>query len=152
MSNRRLAAVLSVTVALMGLSVTAMAARARLQYVVDGDTLRLRSGEYVRFIGVDAPESSECGGRASERIMNRLVEGLIRLQRPSGYQNKDGYGRLLRYVYDFGRDAGRASIRRGHAQNYEAFSTHGSRLTKRQSGRQGKPTADCGRGAGNAFA
>jgi hypothetical protein len=76
MSNRKLAVVLSLTLALMALSVSAAEARrAQLQYVVDGDTVRLRSDQYVRFIGVDAPESSKCGGRASERVMNRLVEG-----------------------------------------------------------------------------
>jgi endonuclease YncB( thermonuclease family) len=73
-------------------------------------------------IGVDAPESSECGGRASERVMNRLVEGSIHLKRPSGYRNRDGYGRLLWYVHDFRRDAGRALIWRGYARNYDAFS------------------------------
>jgi endonuclease YncB( thermonuclease family) len=109
-------------VVLIGLAGAAPAARARLQYVVDGDTVRLRSDTYVRFIGLDAPESDECGGAASEKTMNRLVEGVIRLVRPSGYQNKDGYGRLLRYVHDFRRDAGRASIWRGYAQNYDAFS------------------------------
>jgi endonuclease YncB( thermonuclease family) len=97
-----------------------MADRARLQYVVVGDTLRLGSGEYIRFIGVDAPESSECGERASERVVNRLVEGSIRLKRP-GYQDRDGYWRLLRYVHDLKRDAGRALIWRGYARNYDAF-------------------------------
>jgi endonuclease YncB( thermonuclease family) len=73
MSNRKLAVALSLTLALMALSVSAMAARrAQLQHVVDGDTVRLRSDKYVRFIGVNAPESSQCGGRASERVMNRL--------------------------------------------------------------------------------
>ena len=38
--------------------------------------LRLRSDRYVRSIRVDAPESSEGGGRASEKVMTRLVEGL----------------------------------------------------------------------------
>jgi endonuclease YncB( thermonuclease family) len=109
-------------VVLITLTVSALAATARLQYVVDGDTVRLRSDTCVRFIGLDAPESDECGGAASEKTINRLVEGVIRLVRPVGYQNKDRYGRLLRYVHDFGRDAGRASIWRGYAQNYDAFS------------------------------
>jgi endonuclease YncB( thermonuclease family) len=53
--------------------------------------------------------------------MNRLVEGTIRLKRPRGYSNRDSFDRLLRYVNDFSRDAGLASIRRGYAQNYDAF-------------------------------
>lgn len=86
----------------MALSGVALAAPRRLGHVVDGDTVRLRSGTYVRFIGLDAPEPDACGGAASERVMNRLVEGTIRLKRPPGYDNRDGWQRLLRYVHDFG--------------------------------------------------
>jgi endonuclease YncB( thermonuclease family) len=50
-----LAATISVSV-LVALAATALAAPRRLRYVVDGDTVRLRSGTYVRFIGLDAPE------------------------------------------------------------------------------------------------
>jgi endonuclease YncB( thermonuclease family) len=50
--------------------------------------------------------------------MNRLLEGFIPLKRPPGYQD----GRLLRYVHDFKRDAGRALIWRGYARNYDGFS------------------------------
>jgi micrococcal nuclease len=119
---RKLLVVSLAAMVVIGLASVALAARARLQYVVDGDTVRLRSDRYVRLIGVDAPETDECGGVKSTRALKRLTQGTIRLKRPAGYQNKDGYGRLLRYVHDFGRDAGRASIWRGYAQNYDAFS------------------------------
>ena len=72
MSRQRMLAVLAVVVILVALATAALAAPRRLGYVVDGDTLRLRSGTYVRFIGLDAPESDACGGAASERVMNRL--------------------------------------------------------------------------------
>jgi endonuclease YncB( thermonuclease family) len=36
---------------------------APVNYVVDGDTIRLRSGVYVRLIGIDTPETGECGYR-----------------------------------------------------------------------------------------
>jgi hypothetical protein len=45
----------------------------------------------------------------------------IRLKRPTGYDNEDGFQRLLRYVHDFSRDAGRDLIKRGYARNYDAF-------------------------------
>jgi endonuclease YncB( thermonuclease family) len=89
--------------------------------VVDGYTVRLRSGKYVRLIGVDAPETDECGGAKSTRALTRLTQGNFRLVHPAGYTKKDRYGQLLRYVHDFSRDAGRASIWRGYAQNYDAF-------------------------------
>jgi endonuclease YncB( thermonuclease family) len=58
----------------------------------------------------------------STRALKRLTQGTIWLKRPPGYANKDRYGRLLRYVHDFGRDTGKASIWHGYAQNYDAFS------------------------------
>ena len=72
--------------------------------VVDGDTILLESGESVRYLGIDSPETNHprrgqecCGVEATER--NReLVEGeLVRLE--SDTTDRDAYGRLLRYVY-----------------------------------------------------
>jgi endonuclease YncB( thermonuclease family) len=40
---------------------------ADVDYVVDGDTIRLQSGVYVRLIGIDTPEVGECGYRAAKR-------------------------------------------------------------------------------------
>jgi hypothetical protein len=64
MQTRRLTALTGILT--LGLAIflpdSALAAKARLWYVVDGDSIRLRSEKYVRLIGVDAPESSECGG------------------------------------------------------------------------------------------
>ena len=121
MSRQRWLVVCVAVTVLIALTAVALAAPRRLGYVVDGDTVRLRSGTYVRFIGLDAPETDACGGPASERAMNRLVEGVIRIKRPAGYDNTDRYGRLLRYVHDRSRDTGRALIKRGFARNYEAF-------------------------------
>jgi endonuclease YncB( thermonuclease family) len=45
----------AVVVVLIALAAAAFAAPRRLGYVVDGDTVRLMSGVYVRFIGLDAP-------------------------------------------------------------------------------------------------
>jgi len=72
--------------------------------VIDGDTIKLRSGETVRYIGVDAPETRntktgiECFGEASSRFNVDLVEGkYVRLEKD--VSETDRYGRLLRYVY-----------------------------------------------------
>jgi len=72
--------------------------------VIDGDTIELASGERVRYLGIDTPETHhpdkpvECfGERATER--NReLVEGRTVYLVPDG-EDRDQYGRLLRYVY-----------------------------------------------------
>ena len=55
--------------------VPAPANAATVDYVVDGDTIRLRSGVYVRLIGIDTPEVGECGYRAAKRKLDRWVGG-----------------------------------------------------------------------------
>ena len=88
---------------------------ARVAYVVDGDTIRLASGTYVRLIGIDTPERGRPFYQAAKRHLDRLVDGQVRLVNPASTDDHDGYGRLLRYVRDGGRDTGLAQIRTGYA-------------------------------------
>ncbi len=80
--------------------------------------MRLTSGTYVRFIGVDTPEVGQrCAARA-ERVVVRLTNGgrKARLSNPRSVDNRDHYGRLLRYVDSpGGRDIGAVLIRKGLA-------------------------------------
>lgn len=86
----------------------------RVAYVIDGDTIVLASGLTVRFRGIDAPERSECASDRSTRSLTSLIKGeRVRLVRAG--DDKDRYGRLLRYV-DIGKtDAGLRQIKRGLA-------------------------------------
>ena len=106
--------VAAVTAALMMVPTPAYAAP--VDYVVDGDTIRLRSGVYVRLIGIDTPEEGQCGYQAAKRKLNQWVDGNARLVNPKGVDNQDGYDRLLRYVHDSGRDTGLGLIKRGLAK------------------------------------
>lgn len=72
--------------------------------VVDGDTIELESGEKVRYIGVNTPETvdpnqpTQCFGPESSKRNKELVEGKkVKLEKD--VSDKDKYGRLLRYVY-----------------------------------------------------
>lgn len=72
--------------------------------VIDGDTIELASGERVRYIGVDTPETVhpnktvECFGQEASSYNKQLVEGKwVRLEKDISDQDK--YGRWLRYVY-----------------------------------------------------
>lgn len=72
--------------------------------VVDGDTIKLATGETVRYIGVDTPETKhptkavECFGEAATDYNTQLVLGQpVRLV--ADFSEVDRYGRLLRYVY-----------------------------------------------------
>ena len=87
----------------------------RVAYVVDGDTIRLANGKYVRLIGIDTPERGRPYYQAAKRHLDRLVQGQVRLVNPAATDDRDHYGRLLRYVHDGGRDTGLAQIRKGFA-------------------------------------
>lgn len=85
--------------------------------VVDGDTLRLETGERVRLIGIDTPEIHESAklnrdsvrsgqsksaiqklGRQSYEFTRQLVEGK-RVSLEFDVEKKDKYNRILAYVY-----------------------------------------------------
>lgn len=77
---------------------------ARVSRVIDGDTIELETGEKVRYIGIDTPETKhpkkevECFGAEASEKNKELVEGkYIRLEKD--ISEKDKFGRLLRYVY-----------------------------------------------------
>lgn len=76
---------------------------------VDGDTIDVQQGSdkaTVRLIGVDTPETHDprkpvqCFGQAAAAHTRSLVEGNdVRLAPDPQDQDRDKYGRLLRYVY-----------------------------------------------------
>jgi endonuclease YncB( thermonuclease family) len=82
--------------------------------IVDGDTLELGNGETVRLVGIDTPEVGECGYDAASVALSRLVAGKqVRLGRSD--EDRDRYGRLLRYVDVGSTDAGLRLIQNGLA-------------------------------------
>lgn len=93
----------------------------RVRIVLDGDTILLRSGERVRYLGIDAPEMDTGEGKAeylaqaSKDFNRRLVEGgAVRLTYDQ--ERRDGYGRLLAYVFlQDGRMVNALMVREGLA-------------------------------------
>lgn len=84
--------------------------KTRVTEVIDGDTVIIESGERVRYIGVDTPEtkhpkkSVQCFGREASRRNTELVEGKeVYLEKD--ISETDRYGRLLRYIYLLNPDA-----------------------------------------------
>ncbi|OGK41215.1 hypothetical protein A3A74_04185 [Candidatus Roizmanbacteria bacterium RIFCSPLOWO2_01_FULL_35_13] len=72
--------------------------------VIDGDTIKLETGQTVRYIGIDTPETKhpqkklQCFGKEAMEKNKELVEGkLVRLEKD--ISETDRYWRLLRYVY-----------------------------------------------------
>ena len=97
------------------------ASTARLGYVIDGDTIRLANGAYVRVIGIDTPERGDCGyGKATQHAKN-VLGSRVRLINPASVKDRDKYGRLLRYVQTLrGRDLGLAQINDGARARYDS--------------------------------
>lgn len=106
---------------------SALAMSGTVSYVVDGDTFVLESGEKVRLIGIDAPESQdpnkpvEYFSERSKGYLQHLISGQeVRLE--FGDERTDKYGRLLCYVY-VGDSifANLEMIKKGYAMAYLRF-------------------------------
>jgi endonuclease YncB( thermonuclease family) len=91
--------------------------------VIDGDTIVLENGHFVRYIGIDTPETVhpnkpiECYGEQAflknqELVLNRYVL----LERD--IEDKDDYGRLLRYVYTLECSINKRLVEEGYAYSY----------------------------------
>jgi micrococcal nuclease len=72
--------------------------------VVDGDTIKLTNGEYVRYIGINTPELHhpkkpvEYLAKEAKEFNEQLVSSkTVRLE--FDVQQRDKFGRLLAYVY-----------------------------------------------------
>ena len=83
--------------------------------VIDGDTIRLDTGETVRLIGIDAPELSQPGGEMSRQYLVQMVLGK-RISLDKGYEDRDKYNRLLRFVYIGTTCVNEEMIRQGYAE------------------------------------
>jgi endonuclease YncB( thermonuclease family) len=98
--------------------------RARVKRVIDGDTIEVRfSGKVkdVRLIGIDTPEvfgGKECGGEQASRSMKKMLDRRerVKLIRDRTQDNRDRFGRLLRYVEDGRKDVGKAQVGKGWAK------------------------------------
>ena len=67
----------------------------------DGDTLTISTGEKVRFLQIDTPEISpaECyGDQAHKALVGIIGKSPITLESDSVSDDKDQFGRILRYV------------------------------------------------------
>ncbi|MBU7046085.1 MAG: thermonuclease family protein [Theionarchaea archaeon] len=83
--------------------------------IIDGDTFRLSNGETVRLIGIDAPELSQPGGEESREYLTQLILNKgITLEK--GYEDRDKYNRLLRFVYIDDVCINEEMIRQGYAE------------------------------------
>jgi endonuclease YncB( thermonuclease family) len=85
--------------------------------VTDGDTLRLRTGERIRLLGIDTPERGQPYWNDARQLLVDMVENrTVILERD--LEDMDKYGRLLRYIYVGGRMVNEEMVRSGLASVY----------------------------------
>jgi micrococcal nuclease len=110
--------------------------------VIDGDTFELENKERVRMLGIDTPEKWESNklerdvertgqdkktiqklGSLASDYVKKLIEGkqVVLLPEPN-YEDKDKYGRLLRYVYfEDGTFINKKIVEDGYANAYRSY-------------------------------
>jgi len=85
--------------------------------VIDGDTIEIAGGERVRYIGIDTPEVGEPYYQEATEANRNLVEGKrVRLEKD--VEDRDEYGRLLRYVWVNTTMVNAELVRLGYAYSY----------------------------------
>ncbi len=110
------------TISLFVAAAVCHATTERVSRVIDGDTFVIESGDRVRMIGINAPETSDLLGPASTRRLKELIE-FKQVQLLTDYisSDRDRYGRLLRYVALDGEDINLRMVQEGQATAYLKF-------------------------------
>jgi endonuclease YncB( thermonuclease family) len=92
---------------------------ARIQYVIDGDTVVLTNGVHVRLVQIDTPEvqERECYGAQARALLRRLIPPgtTVRMETDPRLDQVDRYGRLLRYLFRGSTNLNLELVRQGAA-------------------------------------
>ncbi|MEM5798200.1 MAG: thermonuclease family protein [Candidatus Aenigmatarchaeota archaeon] len=69
-----------------------------IEKVVDGDTIKLVNGEYIRLLGINAPEKGQAFySEAKSMLEAAIANKSVRFEKD--VEDRDKYGRLLRWVW-----------------------------------------------------
>jgi micrococcal nuclease len=115
-----------VAVALAGLARWREGRASYVARVLDGDTLLMGTGETIRLIGVDAPETdgpytrAEPLGEPAAAFARRLAEGR-RVRLEFDRERRDRHGRTLAYVFVGAVHLNAALLHEGYARAYRRF-------------------------------
>lgn len=85
--------------------------------IIDGDTIRLSTGERVRLIGINTPEKDQPYYLEATQKLSQLI-GNDRVTLKKDVTDKDQYGRLLRYVYVNETFVNLEMVKQGYAISY----------------------------------
>lgn len=84
-------------------------------YAIDGDTIEVE-GERVRLVQIDTPELGTCYARQARQYTQNFIEGEVKLVRDLRLDDKDNYGRSLRYIIKGERNLNLELVRKGYAK------------------------------------
>jgi len=85
--------------------------------VIDGDTVKLQNGKTVRLLGINTPEKGQPYYEESTSRLRELIEGKeVILEKD--VDDKDQYGRLLRYIFLNSENINVKLVREGLATVY----------------------------------
>ena len=87
--------------------------------VIDGDTFVISGGEYVRLLGIDAPEKGDENYQDSTDFL-RQFEGKQVILESEGF-DRDRYGRLLRHAYVDNESLAVELLKNKHALIYKEY-------------------------------
>ncbi len=91
--------------------------RFRVKSILDGDTFELTGGDRLRLLSIDAPEKGQpLYDQSTEYLRSLTLNKIVRLE--YGGRRRDGYGRLLGFVYLDTILVNTAMLRRGLANLY----------------------------------
>lgn len=106
-------------------------ATVRVVSVTDGDTIAVEFPDHrrerVRIVGIDTPEtvdprkSVQCYGPEASARATALLSGRDVLLETKPDEDRDKYGRLLRYVRLNGVDIGAELVEEGYARAYDWY-------------------------------
>ncbi len=81
--------------------------------IIDGDTIVVQGGEKIRLLGVDCDEKGdECYSKAKEILEEKLLGETVFLE--SDLEDKDRYGRSLRYIFLDGENINVFLVEKGY--------------------------------------
>lgn len=96
-------------------------------HVADGDTIDVQNAEgvveRVRLVGIDTPEAVDprrevqCFGKEASAFTKKMLSGKKVTMAAKPDEDRDTYGRLLRYVYIDGNDVGLMLLSEGYAMS-----------------------------------
>lgn len=90
---------------------------ARVERIIDGDTIEIENKTSVRLLGINTPERGEIYfEEAKEFLEDLILNKTIELEK--GKENTDKYNRLLRYIFLNNENVNLKLVEQGYANYY----------------------------------